>query len=59
MFGGSAVVIGLLGRTLYPNNESVTNALELAVMQRPELRGKMSPVALWDLHFLRELDATS
>jgi hypothetical protein len=49
----------LLDRTLYPNNEAVTNAFELAVLQRPELRGRMSPLALWDVHFLRELDAES
>jgi ABC-type nitrate/sulfonate/bicarbonate transport system substrate-binding protein len=48
---------GLLERTLYPNNEAVTNAFELAVLQRPELRDRISPLALWDVHFLRELDA--
>lgn len=50
---------GLLERTLYPDNQAVTNAFELAVMQRPDLRGRLSPLALWDLHFLRELDAAS
>lgn len=48
---------GLLERSLYPNNEAVTNAFELAVIQRPELRGRISPLALWDMHYLRELDA--
>lgn len=48
---------GLLERSLYPDNEAVTNAFELAVLQRPALRGRISPLALWDMHFLREIDA--
>jgi ABC-type nitrate/sulfonate/bicarbonate transport system substrate-binding protein len=47
----------LLDRSLYPNPESVRNAFLLAVRQRPGLEERVHPAALWDVHFLRELDA--
>jgi ABC-type nitrate/sulfonate/bicarbonate transport system substrate-binding protein len=49
--------VGLLGRSLYPEAEAVANAFQLAVRQRPELAHRLSPLALWDMHLLRELDA--
>lgn len=47
----------LLERTLYPQAESVHNAFLLAVRQRPELVDRLSPMTLWDMHLLREIDA--
>ena len=49
--------VGVLERTLYPTAEAVHNAFLLAVRQRPELADRISPMALWDMHLLRELDA--
>jgi ABC-type nitrate/sulfonate/bicarbonate transport system substrate-binding protein len=49
----------LLDRTLYPRLESVQNAFQLAVRQRPDLEQRVHPSALWDVHFLRELDAAT
>ncbi|HEX6511128.1 MAG TPA: ABC transporter substrate-binding protein [Chloroflexota bacterium] len=42
-------------RKPYPELEAVANAYKLACIQRPETRD-ISPLALWDLHYLRELD---
>jgi len=42
-------------RKPYPELEALANAYELACIQRPETR-QISPVSLWDLHYLRELD---
>lgn len=39
----------------YPDAQAVINAYELGCMKSPEAR-KLSPMALWDLHYLRELD---
>lgn len=39
----------------YPNSEAVANAYKLCVMQYPEA-AKVSPLALWDTHYLRDLD---
>lgn len=50
---------GLLERTLYPRADSVQNAFLLAVRQRPDLVERVSPMALWDMHLLRELDAAT
>jgi ABC-type nitrate/sulfonate/bicarbonate transport system substrate-binding protein len=50
---------GLLGRSLYPDAAAVANAFQLAVRQRPGLEERLSPMALWDMHLLRELDAES
>jgi ABC-type nitrate/sulfonate/bicarbonate transport system substrate-binding protein len=43
----------------YPTLEGIANAYELACIQTPSTRGQASPLALWDLHYLRELDASS
>jgi ABC-type nitrate/sulfonate/bicarbonate transport system substrate-binding protein len=39
----------------YPDHEAVANAYKLCCMKNPETE-EMSPMALWDLHYLRELD---
>ncbi len=39
----------------YPDAQAVINAYELGCMKSPEARN-VSPMALWDLHYLRELD---
>jgi ABC-type nitrate/sulfonate/bicarbonate transport system substrate-binding protein len=39
----------------YPDHEAVANAYKLCCLKDPEAE-EMSPMALWDLHYLRELD---
>ncbi len=39
----------------YPTPQAVMNAYELCLMKAPEAK-ELSPLALWDLHYLRELD---
>ena len=39
----------------YPNPDGITNAYELCIMKDPVCK-EVSPLALWDLHYLRELD---
>ena len=39
----------------YPEPDAVLNAYELCCLTYPEAK-EVSPVALWDLHYLRELD---
>jgi hypothetical protein len=39
----------------YPDHEGVANAYKLCCLKTPETE-EMSPMALWDLHYLRELD---
>jgi ABC-type nitrate/sulfonate/bicarbonate transport system substrate-binding protein len=39
----------------YPDPQGVINAYELGCIKSREAR-EISPLALWDLHFLRELD---
>ena len=39
----------------YPDHEGVANAYKLCCLKSPETE-EMSPMALWDLHYLRELD---
>ena len=39
----------------YPDPQGVINAYELGCMKSPEAK-ELSPLALWDLHYLRELD---
>jgi ABC-type nitrate/sulfonate/bicarbonate transport system substrate-binding protein len=39
----------------YPDPQAIINAYELGCMKSPEAK-KLSPLALWDLHYLRELD---
>lgn len=47
-------VAKLLARP-YPDHRAVGNAYELCCMKAPEAE-EMSPLALWDLHYLRDLD---
>ena len=42
-------------RKPYPDIQGVLNAWEMACLQHPET-AKTSPMSLWDLHYLRELD---
>lgn len=39
----------------YPDHEGMANAYKLCCLRNPETE-EMSPMALWDLHYLRELD---
>lgn len=39
----------------YPDHRAVANAYQLCCMKNPETE-ELSPLALWDLHYLRELD---
>jgi ABC-type nitrate/sulfonate/bicarbonate transport system substrate-binding protein len=39
----------------YPDHRAVANAYKLCCMKNPETE-ELSPLALWDLHYLRELD---
>lgn len=39
----------------YPDPQGVINAYELGCIKAPEAR-QISPLALWDLHYLREID---
>ncbi len=39
----------------YPDLQAILNAYELGCMKSPQAR-EISPLALWDLHYLRELD---
>lgn len=39
----------------YPDHRAVANAYRLCCMKAPEAE-EISPLALWDLHFLRQLD---
>lgn len=47
----------LLEEDLYPRVDAISNAFALAVRQSPGLDKRVKPQELWDLHFLRELDA--
>jgi NitT/TauT family transport system substrate-binding protein len=44
-----------LERKPYPNLEAISNVFKLAVRRDPEISG-YNPLALWDTHFVRELD---
>ncbi len=39
----------------YPSTEAINNTFEVALREYPELKD-LSPVSMWDLHYLRELD---
>jgi ABC-type nitrate/sulfonate/bicarbonate transport system substrate-binding protein len=41
----------------YPDHQAVANAYRLCCMKAPEAT-EVSPLALWDLHFLRQLDTS-
>jgi ABC-type nitrate/sulfonate/bicarbonate transport system substrate-binding protein len=49
--------VAKLAQKPYPALEAVNNAYELCCMVAPETK-EVSPLALWDLHYLRELDDT-
>ena len=54
--GGRATgAIGRLPMKPYPSTAAVANAYELCVMHHPGTE-TISPMALWDLHYLRDLD---
>ena len=42
-------------RKPYPDAQAVINAYDLGCIKSPEAK-ELSPLALWDLHYLRELD---
>ena len=42
-------------RKPYPDPQGIINAYELGCIKSPEAK-EISPLALWDLHYLRELD---
>lgn len=52
--GGYNSVAKLLAKP-YPDPKAVANAYELCCMKLPEAK-EVSPLALWNLHYLRELD---
>lgn len=47
---------GSLERKPYPSLAAVSNVFELAMRRNPEIRGDYNPMAMWDTHFVRELD---
>jgi hypothetical protein len=53
--GNRAASMARLPLRPYPDNQAVANAYELCCMQYPEAKAK-SPLALWDTHYLRDLD---
>jgi len=44
-----------LQRKPYPSPEAIANVFQLALRRDPEVQG-FNPLALWDTHYLRELD---
>jgi hypothetical protein len=44
-----------LERKPYPSLAAISNVFRLALRRNPEIAG-YNPLALWDLHFIRELD---
>jgi NitT/TauT family transport system substrate-binding protein len=46
-----------LDRRAYPSPESIANVFQLALRRDPDVEG-FNPLALWDTHYLRELDDT-
>lgn len=44
-----------LERKPYPNIDAISNVFQLAVRRDPEI-GNFNPLALWDTHYVRELD---
>jgi len=53
--GGRADGMARLPMKPYPTNDAVSNAYELCAIHYPETR-EVSSLALWDLHYLRDLD---
>ncbi len=48
----------ILEPRLYPRADAIANAFELAVMEEPEIRDKLNPMSLWDIHLLRSIEET-
>ena len=46
-----------LERKPYPSPHAISNVFQLAVRRNPEI-SRYNPLALWDTHFVRELDDT-
>lgn len=46
----------LLEARPYPTLEAIANAFALAVIQEPDLEGRLNPLALWHTRFVTELD---
>lgn len=55
--GGEAIKLAQWPAKPYPDPLGVANAYELARMQYPEAKD-VHPLALWDLRYLRDLDAS-
>lgn len=55
--GGQAAKLAQWPAKPYPDPQGVANAYELARMQYPEARD-VHPLALWDLRYLKDLDAS-
>lgn len=55
--GGRYTSVARLAAKPYPDIEAVANAYRLCCMEAPKAR-ELSPMSLWDLHYLRDLDAT-
>lgn len=46
----------MLEATMYPRADAITNAFELALMEDADLAGKVNPLSLWQLQFVRDLE---
>jgi hypothetical protein len=53
--GGRAASVARFPMKPYPTQEGIANAYELCTMQYEEAKA-ISPIALWDMHYLRNLD---
>jgi ABC-type nitrate/sulfonate/bicarbonate transport system substrate-binding protein len=53
--GNRAAGVARMPLRPYPDSQAVANAYELCCMQYPEAKAQ-SPLALWDTHYLRDLD---
>lgn len=53
--GGRASMVARFPIKPYPTAEGIANAYELSCMQYEEAKAT-SPIALWDMHYLRDLD---
>ena len=53
--GNRAAGVARMPLRPYPDSQAVANAYELCCMQYPEAKA-VSPLALWDTHYLRDLD---
>lgn len=53
--GGRYARVAKLASKPYPDISAVANAYQLCCMDAPQARS-LSPMALWDLHYLRDLD---